>query len=111
MKGMTMDPENVAAVDEDVIETAEATVPLRELVMKAYPDIVPELLSGETVEEMLASIPAAQEAYGRIVEASKAAHPEPIPAVGGARHFPMDVAAMSPALKIREGLRRKGYGR
>jgi hypothetical protein len=102
-----MDPENVAA-DEVADETVEATVPLRDLVMKAYPDVVPELLSGETVEEMLASVPGAQEAYGRIVEASKSAHPDPVPAVGGARHFPMDVSAMSPALKIREGLRRKG---
>lgn len=102
-----MDPENVAA-DEVAVETSEATVPLRDLVVKAYPDVVPELLSGETVAEMLASVPAAQAAYSRVVDASKVAQPEAVPAIGGARHFPMDVAAMSPALKIREGLRRKG---
>lgn len=82
--------------------------PLRELVLRAYPDVVPELLSGETVEEMLASVPEAQAAYGRIVAEAKVAQPEPVPAGGGSRAFPMDVAAMSPALKIREGLRRNG---
>ncbi len=103
-----MDPEEAAAMDVSEAETPEATVSLRDLVMRAYPDVVPELVSGATVEEMLASVPAAQEAYSRIVEVSKSVQPESVPAVGGARNFPMDVAAMSPALKIREGLRRKG---
>ncbi len=103
-----MDPEEVAVVDTSDAAPVQEANPLRELVLRAYPDVVPELLSGETVEEMLASVPAAQEAYGRIAEAAKAAQPDPVPAVGGARNFPMDVAAMSPALKIREGLRRKG---
>ena len=105
-----MDPEEAQAqaTNESSVETPEATIPLRELVMKAYPDVVTELLTGETVEEMLASLPAAREAYDRIVEASRSTQPETVPAVGGARNFPMDVAAMSPALKIREGLRRKG---
>ncbi len=105
-----MDPEETQtqATNESPAETPEATVSLRELVLKAYPDVVPELLTGETVGEMLASLPAAQEAYGRIVEAAKSAQPEPVPAVGGGRQFPMDVSTMSPALKIREGLRRRG---
>lgn len=94
---------------ETIEENAgDGSDPLRELVMRAYPDVVPELLSGETVEEMLASLPAAQEAYGRIVAETRVAHPEPVPAGGGGRAFPMDVASMSPGLKIREGLRRSG---
>ena len=103
-----------ADVQETVVDEAQAGEgtehdPLRELMVRAYPDVVPELLSGETVEEMLASVPAAQAAYQRIAREVQPERPDPVPAGGGtARAFPMDVSAMSPALKIREGLRRAG---
>lgn len=111
-----MDPEEEQTATEEMQEQPEGGTsagpepsPLRDLVVKAYPDVVPELLHGESVEEMLASVPVAQAAYQRIVQETRPAAPEPVPSGGGAsRAFPMDVGAMSPALKIREGLRRVG---
>jgi hypothetical protein len=82
---------------------------LRDLVVRAYPEVVPELLQGETVEEMLASLPAAQAAWQRVAEQSRPSGPQPVPSGGGtSRAFPLDIGAMSSGLKIREGLRRRG---
>ena len=82
---------------------------MRDVFVKAYPEVVPELLSGATVEEMMESLPAAQEAYRRVAEQAKPVQVEPVPSGGGAgRSFPLDIGSMSPGLKIREGLRRRG---
>lgn len=102
-----METEDIQEQPEDGTSAGPEPNPLRDLVVKAYPGVVPELLQGETVEEMLASVPEAQAAYQRIVEQSRPARPEPVPSGGGAsRAFPLDTGAMSPGLKIREGLRR-----
>ena len=111
-----MEPEAVleqgdeaTGVEQEASESGGGGDALRELVVRAYPEVVPELLSGETVEEMLASLPAAQAAYQRIAEQARPAGPEPVPSGGGtSRAFPIDIGSMSPGLKIREGLRRRG---
>ncbi len=41
---------------------------VRELVLRAHPDVVPELVTGSTVAALLSSIEPAQAAYGRLAE-------------------------------------------
>ncbi len=99
-------------VVEDVQEQVEVDEPdntLRELIVRAYPEVVPELLVGESLEEMLESLPGAMAAWQRVAEQTSTPAPDPTPAGGGlARAYPLDAGAMSPALKIREGLRQRG---
>ena len=52
--------------DEAVIETDEIGA-LREVLRQAHPDAVGELIAGETIAELLASLAPAREAYGRLV--------------------------------------------
>ena len=91
-------------------ETPDEAGLVRDLILRAYPDVVPELIGGETVAEMLAAVPAAQEAYRRVVETageSRTVAPEPVPAGAGSRSAPRNVDALPPVAKIRAGL---GYG-
>src|SRR5918998_37621 len=70
---------------EDVIETVDVqtvavTTPanvepvgtdlnkVRELVLKAHPDVVPDLVRGGSVDELIASVEPARSAYQRIAE-------------------------------------------
>jgi hypothetical protein len=41
---------------------------VRELVLKAHPDVVPDLVAGSTVDELLASVEPARTAYQRIAD-------------------------------------------
>lgn len=85
----------------------DGTATLRDVIARAYPDAVPEMISGETVDEMLASVPTAREAYRQVAETVRAGQPDPVPAGGGVRTPDANLDAMSPELKIREALRRK----
>ena len=93
---------------------------IRALVLKAHPDVVPELVTGSTVAALLSSIEPAQAAYGRLVETvragSRPAAPVPsapasppvpsapfVPA-GGSAPVPVDPDRLPPAEKIRRGL-------
>jgi hypothetical protein len=80
---------------------------VRELVLRAHPDVVPELVSGGTVAEMLASVEPARAAYARLAgqvrEAMPAPEPVSVPA-GGGSVLPVDPALLPPAEKIRRGL-------
>lgn len=96
------------------------TTILRELILRAHPDVVPELVRGETLHELLATIPDAQAAYARIVVATQTADagsasgvvqlplPLPIPAGGGTRTSHTNIESLSPMAKIIEGLRAGG---
>jgi hypothetical protein len=70
---------------EDVVETADVqtvavTTPVgaepvetdlgkvRELVLKAHPDVVPDLIVGSSVDELIASVEPARTAYQRIAD-------------------------------------------
>jgi hypothetical protein len=103
-QGASAEPEadEIAAVDPGDVAA------VRELIQRAYPDTVAELLTGATVGELMAAVPAAQAAYRRVAEQLRAAPPAPVPAGGGVRGPGLDPEALSPALKIREGLRRAG---
>ena len=41
---------------------------VRELVLKAHPDVVPDLVAGSSVDELLASVELARSAYQRIAD-------------------------------------------
>ena len=64
-----------AAVDTDgarthpPLTTADlaAHLSLRDVVLRAYPDVVAELVQGETLADLFATLPRAQEAWQRVV--------------------------------------------
>ena len=73
---------DVVDENEAMVEGQEAEVGVseageldlvREVVLRAHPDVVPELVAGGTVAELLASVEPARAAYARIVEGQTAA--------------------------------------
>jgi hypothetical protein len=69
--------ENEAMVEGQEAEVGVSEVGeldlVREVVLRAHPDVVPELVAGGTVAELLASVEPARAAYARIVEGKTAA--------------------------------------
>lgn len=85
---------------------------LRELVLRAYPEAIPELVQGATLEELEASARLATEVYrrvaGQVREAAAREAASSVPAgQPGRQRYLMDVEALSPSAKIAEGLRRR----
>ncbi|MCA1670579.1 MAG: hypothetical protein LC793_25000 [Thermomicrobia bacterium] len=78
---------------------------LRATLAAAHPDAIPELIGGETVGEMIASIETAKAAYQRTIERTKAAIP--VAAGGGSRAVGVDVSKLSPLAKISAGLKQQ----
>ncbi|MDQ6907723.1 MAG: hypothetical protein M3176_12925 [Chloroflexota bacterium] len=83
--------------------SAEERQTLRTTLAAAHPDAIPELIGGETVGEMIASLETAKAAYQRTVERTKAAMP--VAAGGGGRPVGVDVSKLSPLTKISMGLK------
>lgn len=82
---------------------------IRELVLRAHPDVVPELITGSTVDGLLASIEPAEAAFRRISESlqttAPASSPEtPAVPAGGDRPMPVDPDRLPASEKIRRGL-------
>lgn len=86
---------------------------LRELVYKAHPDVVRELLRGETLTDLLASVEPARAAYQRIAErvqqglnhdVRQGTLPEVRPDVAPGP----DPAMLTTAQRLRLGLRQRG---
>jgi len=85
---------------------------LRELVLRAHPEAIPELVQGETLEELEASARLATEVYRRIADSVREAVAREaaasVPAgQPGRQTYLVNVEALSPAAKIAEGLRRR----
>ncbi len=59
---------------------------LRDLVLKANPDVIPEMIAGDSFESLMASVDPAKAAYQRIVESvgSQQQTAPRVPAGGGA---------------------------
>jgi hypothetical protein len=112
---MTTDPETVdltPTVDEPAPEPAATEPPaptdlatVRDLILRAHPDIVPELLAGETVDALLASVEPARAAWQRLAERIGATPSVP---AGGQKPVAVDPALLSAGEKIRRGLARGG---
>ncbi len=79
---------------------------VRQVVLAAYPDSVPELIQGETVPALLASIEPARMAYARVAESVvvpvQAVTPPVVPAGGGGAV--LDPGALPAAEKVRRGI-------
>ena len=97
-------------MDEDVIE--EVTVVsevdelglVREVVLRAHPDTVPELIAGGTVTELLASVEPARAAYARIVEQRPAVVETPPAVPAGAATNAVDPSTLPAQELIRRGV-------
>lgn len=89
---------------------ADDIAAIRDLVLKAHPDVVPELITGTSVAELLSTIAPAQAAYGRLLDTvrsqQQATTSAPVPAVpaGGSAPVPIDPDRLPPAEKIRRGI-------
>ncbi len=57
----------------DTPEAPDELTLARELVLRAHPDVIHELVSGTSLAELLASIPAAEAAFARVVAATQSA--------------------------------------
>ncbi|MDQ2783661.1 MAG: hypothetical protein M3Y58_01520 [Chloroflexota bacterium] len=82
--------------------SADERQTLRATLAEAHPDTVHELIGGETVGEMVASLATAKAAYQRTIERTRAAMP--VAAGGGGRPVGVDVSKLSPLAKISMGL-------
>lgn len=85
---------------------------MRELVLRAHPDVIPEMVGGDSVASMLESVEPAREAYARLAETWEASRPQAvrIPAGGGVK-LPVDPGKLPAAEKIRRGLQVVAAGR
>ena len=98
-------------MNEETNETETTDTELdavRQVVLAAYPDSVPELIQGDSVPALLASIESARAAYARVAETVTVAM-EPVaaaapvvPAGGGSAVT--DPGALPAAEKVRRGI-------
>jgi hypothetical protein len=85
---------------------------IRDLVLAAHPDVVPEMVRGESFDELMASVEPARGAYQRIVgQMTEKTETQPVaPKVAsqpGRRGATIvEIESLSPLGKISEGLRR-----
>jgi hypothetical protein len=80
---------------------------VRDLVLAANPDVVPEMIAGDTFDALLASVEPAKAAYARIAASVQSAAPPAVAGqTGGSRQYVINVEELSPSAKISEGLRR-----
>jgi hypothetical protein len=93
---------------------------VRALVLKAHPDVVPDLIAGGSVDELIASVEPARSAYQRIADQVRGAQPEvgnrkseeqpPVVPAGGASNV-IDPGELAPTSKIAQALaERRGRG-
>ena len=102
------------AGEAGVVMTAEDLAAVRELALRAHPDVVPELVVGGSVAEVVASLVGARAAYRRIAEAvgrtpaaGGGGAPPAVPA-GDAPRVVVDLEALPATEKIRRGLAGRG---
>jgi hypothetical protein len=95
-------------ITEETVTEAVDLAAVRELVLKAHPDVVPELIAGSSVAELTASIEPAKAAYQRIAERMASPHggrtiaPPVVPAGGSVAAVDLD--ALPTGEKIRRGI-------
>jgi hypothetical protein len=75
---------------------------VRQLVLRAYPDIVPELVTGASITDLLASIGPAEAAYANLASRIGAVSPQ-VPA-GTVSPAPVDLDRLPIAELLRRGL-------
>lgn len=93
---------------EETMSAADLAA-IRDIVLRAHPETVPELITGGTVAEMLGSVEAAAAAYQRIAEDVAARAPATAPAApvvpaGSSPPVAVDPERLPPVEKIHRGL-------
>ena len=86
---------------------------IRDLVIRAYPDVVPELIAGNSYDELLNSIEPARRSYAEIAARLKQELSVANPPAGGAvaiRTPIRDLEHMPSEEKLRAGLRERQGG-
>lgn len=106
--------ELVETATVDGVVTEEQTGPVgpagddlaavRDLVVAAHPDVVPEMIGGASVAEIVASVTPAREAYRRVVETAATSRAAPSVPAGNAPPVAIDPEMLPPTEKIRRGL-------
>src|SRR5688500_15222522 len=84
--------------------SADELSAVRELILRAHPDVVPELVAGATVAELTASVEAARAAYAGVVSRQPAVVSTPPVVPAGGATVVIDPADLPSAEKIRRGL-------
>jgi hypothetical protein len=84
---------------------------VRDLVLQAHPDVVPDLVRGSSLDELMASVEPARGAYQQIAERVRSSAGSPNPAVptppavpAGGTRAALDPASLSPVTKIARAL-------
>jgi hypothetical protein len=80
---------------------------VRDLARKAFPDTIPELISGESYDEVMASVERARAAYARIfmeVEERQTVVKAPVVPAGGSSAPVVDLERLPAAEKLRRGV-------
>jgi hypothetical protein len=86
---------------------------VRDLILAANPDVIPELVAGDSFEALMASVEPAKEAYQNVAQRFQQQpqgqqQPTAVPAgqpLG--RQYVINIEELSLAAKIAEGLRRR----
>ena len=89
---------------------------VRDLVLQAHPDVVPDLVRGDSLDALLASVEPARTAYQQIAERVRGtgegrspASPTPPAVPAGGTRAALDPSSLSPVTKIARALaERKG---
>jgi hypothetical protein len=109
----TPDPDEETLPDApktpDVPDAPDELALARELVLRAHPEVVEELIGGNSLAELLASVPAAEAAFERVAAttraaATRAATTPAVPGGGVVRSAGVNVDGLGPLAKIRAGL-------
>ena len=84
---------------------------VRAVVLQAYPDAVRELIGGESIAELLASVEPARQAFARIAEEVSSREPgAPPPVPAGAATMVVDPGTLPAHELIRRGVRGRRTG-
>jgi hypothetical protein len=82
----------------------------REIILKAHPEVVPEMIKGETLDELLDSVEPARAAFASVIERlasqeRRVGAAQSVPA-GGMRAPQIDVDKLPPSEMLRRGVSR-----
>lgn len=103
----------IAQESEPAVEPSDPVPALdlaqvRDLIIAAHPDVVPEMIFGASFDELMTSIQPARDAYQRIANRTQRPTAPPVAAQPGQRASMIaDMESLSPLGKISEGLRRQ----
>jgi hypothetical protein len=93
-------------LDGDSVEQlrAESIAIVRDLILKGNPDLVPDLVRGETLAELMDSVEPARAAYRQIAEAVRAEVRTSAPIVPAGGAAPVAIEELTAGSLIKRGL-------